>query len=123
MPSRLETARLTLRPWSDSDAEGHSALFAERGEGPLPVERSREIAYELFRSAHGHGYATEAACAVLAAASTTGRGRVWATVRTWNAPSFRVLEKLGFERDHVSADDRGELVWLTRALPRARRSA
>lgn len=163
MPSRLETARLTLRPWSDSDAEGHSALFAERGAGPLPVERSREIiaaqlaaaastgiallpvdrrdtgaflgyvgrasldepeiAYELFRSAHGHGYATEAACAVLAAASTTGRGRVWATVRTWNAPSFRVLEKLGFERDHVSADDRGELVWLTRALPRARRSA
>ncbi|MGW4144368.1 GNAT family N-acetyltransferase, partial [Streptomyces mirabilis] len=43
MPSRLETARLTLRPWSDSDAEGHGALFAERGEGPLPVERSREI--------------------------------------------------------------------------------
>lgn len=82
-----------------------------------------EIAYELFRSAHGHGYATEAASAVLAAASTTGRGRVWATVRTWNAPSFRVLEKLGFERDHVSADDRGELVWLTRALPRARQSA
>lgn len=167
MPSRLETARLTLRPWSDSDAEGHSALFAERGEGPLPVERSREIiaaqlaaaastgiallpvdrrdtgafigycgflvgrasldepeiAYELFRGAHGHGYATEAASAVLAAAGTTGRGRVWATVRTWNAPSFRVLEKLGFERDHVSADDRGELVWLTRALPRARRSA
>lgn len=166
MPSRLETARLTLRPWSDSDAESQSALFAERGDGPLPVERSREIiatqlaaaastgiallpvdrrdtgtfigycgllvgrasldepeiAYELFRGAHGHGYATEAASAVLADASTTGRGRVWATVRTWNAPSFGVLEKLGFERDHVSADDRGELVWLTRALPRARRS-
>jgi hypothetical protein len=26
------------------------------------------------------------------------------------------LEKLGFQRDHVSTDDRGELVWLTRAL-------
>jgi len=30
--------------------------------------------------------------------------------------SVRGLEKLGFQRDHVSTDDRGELVWLTRAL-------
>jgi hypothetical protein len=29
------------------------------------------------------------------------------------------IEKLGFERDHVSSDDRGELVWLTRSLPSA----
>jgi hypothetical protein len=28
-----------------------------------------------------------------------------------------VLAKLGFERHHVSVDDGGELVWLTRALP------
>ncbi|MFF7648705.1 GNAT family N-acetyltransferase [Streptomyces sp. NPDC007983] len=76
-----------------------------------------EIAYELFRRVHGQGYATEAASAVLDAAITTGRKRLWATVRSWNAPSFRVLEKLGFERDHVSADDRGEVVWLTRSLP------
>ncbi|WLW58780.1 GNAT family N-acetyltransferase [Streptomyces sp. YU58] len=75
-----------------------------------------EIAYELFRRAHGQGYATEAASAVLDAAITTGRKRLWSTVRPWNTPSFRVLEKLGFERDHVSTDDRGELVWLTRSL-------
>jgi RimJ/RimL family protein N-acetyltransferase len=54
---------------------------------------------------------------VLDAAIATGRKRLWSTVRAWNAPSFRVLEKLGFERDHVSNDDRGELVWLTRGLP------
>jgi RimJ/RimL family protein N-acetyltransferase len=54
---------------------------------------------------------------VLDAAAATGRARLWATVRVWNAPSFRVLEKLGFQRDHQSTDDRGELVWLTRALP------
>lgn len=76
-----------------------------------------EIAYELFRRVHGEGYATEAASAVLGAAIATGRKRLWSTVRPWNAPSFRVLEKLGFKRDHVSTDDRGELVWLTRALP------
>jgi RimJ/RimL family protein N-acetyltransferase len=56
---------------------------------------------------------------VLEVAIATGRKRLWATVRTWNTPSFRVLEKLGFERDHVSVDDRGELVWLTRSLPKA----
>ncbi|MFF1839347.1 GNAT family N-acetyltransferase [Streptomyces sp. NPDC058231] len=76
-----------------------------------------EIAYELFRRVHGQGYATEAASAVLDAAIATGRKRLRATVRPWNAPSFRVLEKLGFERDRVSTDDRGELVWLTRSLP------
>lgn len=75
-----------------------------------------EIAYELFRRVHGQDYATEAAAAVIDAAIATGRQRLWATVRSWNAPSFRVLEKLGFERDHVSTDDRGELVWLTRSL-------
>lgn len=88
----------------------------------LTVARSTleepEIAYEFFRHAHGKGYATEAARAVLDAAITTGRSRLWATVRVWNAPSFRVLDKLGFVRDHTTADDPGEeLVRLTRALP------
>jgi len=77
-----------------------------------------EIAYELFRRAHGHGYATEAAQAVLDAAIATGRTRLWATVGSWNTPSFRVLEKLAFIRDHVTTKDDGEeVVWLTRALP------
>ncbi|MDT0543258.1 MULTISPECIES: GNAT family N-acetyltransferase [Streptomyces] len=161
MPLHLKTARLTLRPWAEADADDHRALTAERGDGMLSIEDNRrvieaqvaapvltglallvinrrdvgdfigycgltvgrasvdepEIAYELLRRVHGQGYATEAASAVLDAAITTGRKRLWATVRSWNAPSFRVLEKLAFERDHVSADGRGELVWLTRSLP------
>jgi RimJ/RimL family protein N-acetyltransferase len=76
-----------------------------------------EIAYELFRHAHGRGYATEAAGAVLDAAKATGRKRLWSTVGAGNAPSLRVLEKLGFERDHVSTEAAGEVVWLTRLLP------
>lgn len=55
---------------------------------------------------------------MLDAAIVTGRTRLWATVRPWNAPSFRVLEKLGFERSHVATDDRGEVVWLARASVR-----
>jgi RimJ/RimL family protein N-acetyltransferase len=39
-------------------------------------------------------------------------------VGSWNTASLRVLEKLGFERDHVSIEDRaGDVVWLTRTLP------
>jgi RimJ/RimL family protein N-acetyltransferase len=161
MPFRLETERLILRPWAESDADDLRALHSERGSGTptveyaraliakqltataatgialLPVQRRAEgdfigycgltigrstlrepeIAYELFRRAHGRGYATEAAHAVLAAAAATGRTRLWATVGTGNTPSFRVLAKLGFERRHVAMDDRGEHVWLTRSLP------
>ncbi|MFD4371298.1 GNAT family N-acetyltransferase [Streptomyces sp. NPDC058486] len=161
MAYHLETERLILRPWAESDAEEFSALLREREKGSPTVEKARagivellasteatgiallpvqrrdegdfigycgliigrasldepEIAYELFRHAHGRGYATEAAGAVLDAAIATGRKRLWSTVGTWNAPSLRVLEKLGFERDHLSTEENGEVVWLTRSLP------
>jgi RimJ/RimL family protein N-acetyltransferase len=165
MAMHLETERLTLRPWTVSDAEQLRLLHGERGDG-LPtleyvqgiLERSPakaaengfallaidrrhegdfigycglivgrssveepEIAYELFQRVHGNGYATEAARAVLEAAAATGRTRLWSTVGAWNAPSLRVLEKLGFERHHVTEHERGkgEVVWLTRSLSAA----
>jgi RimJ/RimL family protein N-acetyltransferase len=170
MPLRLLTERLTLRPWTEADADDYRALVterdpraraAERGDVLPTVENIRgrianqladtgrsgiallpafrrvegdfvgycgliaghsgfeepELGYELLRRFHGNGYATEAARAVVDAAAGTGRKRLWSTVRVWNAASLRVLDKLGFERDHVSRDDRGELIWLTRALP------
>ncbi|MFD9543485.1 GNAT family N-acetyltransferase [Streptomyces sp. NPDC060022] len=161
MPFHLETERLILRPWAESDAEEFCALLSERGKGTPTVEHIRtsiaelltatattgiallpiqrrdegdfigycgliigrstveepEIAYELFQRAHGRGYATEAAGAVLNAAAATGRKRLWSTVGVWNTPSLRVLEKLGFEQDHVSMEENGEVVWLTRPLP------
>ncbi|MEW2495222.1 GNAT family N-acetyltransferase [Streptomyces nodosus] len=162
MSFHLETERLILRPWAESDAAEFRALLSERGDGTptvehvqgaigrlltatestgialLPIQRrdegdfigycgliigrstveEPEIAYELFQRVHGRGYATEAAGAVLDAAVATGRKRLWSTVGAWNTPSLRVLEKLGFERDHVSMDDTtGEVVWLTRSLP------
>ncbi|MFI7238519.1 GNAT family N-acetyltransferase [Streptomyces cyaneofuscatus] len=160
MAFHLETERLILRPWAESDAAQFSALLSERGDETYTVERGRkgigellaatettgiallpiqrraegdfigycgliigrstleepEIAYELFRHAHGRGYATEAARAVLDAAGATGRKRLWSTVGTWNTPSLRVLEKLGFERDRVSMEGAKEVAWLTRSL-------
>ena len=94
----LETERLHLRPWTAGDTSWHRYLAGERGRGTRT-------------GAHGHGYATEAAVEVVAAARQTGRSRLWSTVRSWNAPSFRVLEKLGFTRHHSVWDDDGEVVW------------
>lgn len=74
-----------------------------------------EIAYEFARRIHGNGYATEAASVVVAEAARTGRGRLWATVREWNTPSFRVLEKVGFhDSGRITRDPyRGDTVWMT----------
>ncbi|MFZ4266129.1 GNAT family N-acetyltransferase [Streptomyces arboris] len=161
MAFHLETERLILRPWAESDAAEFSALLSERGDDEtytvergregiaklltatettgialLPIQRRAEgdfigycgliigrstleepeIAYELFRHAHGQGYATEAARAVVDAAGATGRKRLWSTVGTWNTPSLRVLEKLGFEQDRVSMEGAKEVAWLTRSL-------
>jgi RimJ/RimL family protein N-acetyltransferase len=106
-------ALLVVSRRHEGDFIGYCGLTVHRSTVDEP-----EIAYELSQRAHGLGYATEAAQAVMGAAIDTGRTRLWATVGSWNAPSFRVLEKLGFKRDHVTTnDDGGEVVWLTRELP------
>lgn len=110
-PAKTGIALLTVRRRSQGDCIGYCGLIVGRSSIEEP-----EIAYELFRHAHGFGYATEAATAILEAAIATGRQRLWSTVRAWNAPSFRVLEKLGFSRHHSTHDERGEVVWLVREL-------
>ena len=76
-----------------------------------------EIAFELLVAYQGRGIATEAASAMVQAPKATGRGRLWATVRSWNEPSFRVLHKVGFERtERTTRDTFGETVWCTRRL-------
>jgi len=112
--TRATTGIALLPIWRrhEGDFIGYCGLIVGRSTLEEP-----EIAYELFQRVHGNGYATEAAGAVLDAAIATGRKRLWSTVRVWNTASLRVLEKLDFERDHVTTDDRGELVWLTRSLP------
>jgi RimJ/RimL family protein N-acetyltransferase len=107
---------LAIERPAEGDLIGYCGLLVGRGTFDEP-----EIAYELLRRFHGCGYATEAAGAVLDAAFSTGRDRFWATVRAWNAPSFRVLEKIGFRHDHIVTDEQGELVYMVRDDPSARR--
>ncbi|MCV0403882.1 MAG: GNAT family N-acetyltransferase [Chloroflexi bacterium] len=96
---------------ADGDTIGYCALVVGRASLDEP-----ELAYELLQRFHGHGYATEAARALVEAAAATGRRRLWSTVRAWNAPSLRVLDKLEFRRDHTVADDAGEIVYMVRDL-------
>jgi RimJ/RimL family protein N-acetyltransferase len=100
---------LGIRRRSEISPIGYCGLIVGRGTFEEP-----EIAYEVLPRFRGHGYATEAAGAVIEAAFATGRERLWATVGTWNAPSFRVLEKNGFHRHHNGYGERGEFVWMVR---------
>jgi len=77
-----------------------------------------EIVLELASRHRCSGYATEAAATVVAEAASTGRERLWATVREWNEPSFRVLEEVGFHNSGRLTPDheRGDMIWMTRDL-------
>ena len=110
MTKTIETTgigALALRKRPDGEPSGYTAIVVGRSSLDEP-----ELAYELLPRAHGHGYATEAARALLDAAFDTGRRRIWATIGSWNAPSLRVAEKLGFRRDHCTTDVGGEVVWM-----------
>jgi RimJ/RimL family protein N-acetyltransferase len=102
------------------EAVGYCGLIVGRASAAQP-----ELAYELLRAHVGHGYATEAAAAVAEAGFQAGFPVLWATVATWNAPSFGVLGKLGFTATRRvstggAADSPTVLVWLRRRAPRRR---
>lgn len=68
--------------------------------------RSASMGYCLDDAAWGHGYATEAARALLQwVFDTWGVNRVQAATDTRNAASARVLEKLGFVREGTLRED------------------
>lgn len=71
-----------------------------------PDYRSAALGYCFTRAAWGHGYATEAARALLRwAFSTLDLNRVQAETDTRNEASARVLEKLGFLREGTLRED------------------
>jgi RimJ/RimL family protein N-acetyltransferase len=123
----LDELRDTMRRQQSALAKtGIALLVIRRGEafaGYCGLTQGRatldepELAYELLRTYQGKGHATEAARAVIDAAAATGRRRLWATVRPWNAASLRVLDKIGFApTSRVTRDDFGELLWRDRPL-------
>ena len=71
-----------------------------------PVHRSAKLGYCLDEAAWGHGFATEAARALLRwAYETLDLNRVQSEVDTRNPASGGVLEKLGFLREGTLRQD------------------
>jgi RimJ/RimL family protein N-acetyltransferase len=83
----------------EGDVVGYCGLFAVE---ERPADEP-ELAYELLAPAHGQGYATEAARAVVDWSRGAGLARLWADVWEWNTASRRVLEKLDFREVERSA--------------------
>ncbi|MGN8553876.1 UNVERIFIED_CONTAM: GNAT family N-acetyltransferase [Microbacterium sp. SLM126] len=83
---------LAIELTSTHDVIGYCGLVLDENRSP----DEPDLAFELLRTAHGFGYATEAAQSVVAWASAVGYRRLWAGVWDWNIASRRVLEKLGF---------------------------
>jgi RimJ/RimL family protein N-acetyltransferase len=110
------TGLLTVLRKQQRDVIGYCGIiFDGRGSPAEP-----ELAYELLRRAQGHGYATEAARAVLVWAAQAGYCTVWAGVRRWNGPSLRVLHKLNFlDTGHDEPDpDYGDSAVMIKTLAR-----
>ena len=67
---------------------------------PAKFAEGIEIGWHMRRDAWGRGLATEGARAVLRHGfETVGLGHLYAIVATRNAPSLRVVEKLGFRAE------------------------
>ncbi|WP_415947376.1 GNAT family N-acetyltransferase [Streptomyces sp. KLOTTS4A1] len=98
-------ARVAIERVSDREFEGEfvgwCGLF-----GWNPDYRSATLGYCLGEAAWGHGYATEAARALLTwGFETLDLNRVQAEADTRNAASGRVLEKVGFVREGTLRED------------------
>ena len=115
-------ARVAIDRASDGAFVGWCGLT-----GWIPEYRSATLGYVLGEPMWGHGYATEAAHALLRwAFDTLDLNRVQAETDTRNAASARVLEKIGFVREGTLREDcivNGEVSdsWVFGLLARDRR--
>ena len=82
---------------SDSRMVGHAGFHGPPGvNGPAKPD-AVEVGYTVFPEFRGHGYATEAAQALMDwATETHGVRRFIASVAPGNEPSLAIVRKLGF---------------------------
>lgn len=116
-----ETERWLARRQVTYDVSGYAwyGLWFPTGEfigtcGVLLSDRCApepELGYEVATEMRGRGFAREAAAAVTAAAHDSGVTRLWATVRTANEASLRVLRSLAYAHVRTETDERGELAY------------
>jgi [ribosomal protein S5]-alanine N-acetyltransferase len=102
-------------PWSSRSVTVDGVVVGSIGffGPPRPADDGTpetEVGYGLVEAARGHGYATEALTAMVAAAEAEG-ARLRASVQPSNAASIRVLAKCGFTELRGTTED-GELVMV-----------
>lgn len=76
---------------------GFTGLATVRPE--LPFAPALEVGWRLTRTAWGHGFATEAALEALRVGFESGHAEIVSFTAVANAPSRRVMERLGMRRD------------------------
>ena len=94
-----EWQRWPAGPYLIESLAGHQLL----GSTGLGFESAitASTGYVLAKEAWGSGYATEALGAMVNVARDLGIRRLYALCHPENAPSVRVLEKCGFEREDI----------------------
>jgi RimJ/RimL family protein N-acetyltransferase len=84
---------------SDGRTIGHVGFFDFQRDIQPTIAGEPEMGWIFAREAHGQGYATEAAKAALAWFDTNFAGiSIPAIIDLENAPSIRLAERLGFQR-------------------------
>jgi ribosomal-protein-alanine N-acetyltransferase len=79
----------------DGKMVGHAGFHGPPGTGGLAPGKA-ELGYTVFPTFRGHGYATEAAIALMEWAESRGIRHFVASVSPGNAPSLAIVRKLGF---------------------------
>jgi RimJ/RimL family protein N-acetyltransferase len=109
---RVQLERMTTNPqrrgWCARTMLGREggAVIGHCGfHGPPEDVGRAEIGYTVLPAFRGRGYATEAASALVEYARGQEVATVFATVAPDNAPSLRVVEKLGFRQTGVQIDE------------------
>jgi len=114
-------AHPSWRPWllralvrrDDRLMVGYANFHGPPGVNDTEAPGAAEIGYSVFAEHRGRGYATEAARAMMAwAHAAHGVRHFISGVAPDNAPSLRVIEKLGFAPTGQVVD--GELIFETR---------
>ncbi|WP_169449815.1 GNAT family N-acetyltransferase [Paludibacterium yongneupense] len=101
LPDWTPEARQTMM-WSIEERESHSLIGTFCAKLQNPPLGPAEIGYRLHPGKQGHGYAREAAKAVLHFLFLTCRThKVTAVVTEGNMASIKLLEKLGFSLEGV----------------------
>jgi [ribosomal protein S5]-alanine N-acetyltransferase len=93
---------------------GHAGFHGQPGVTSTQDPDSVELGYTIFEPYRGHGYATEAAEALMAWAEREhGIRRFVASVAPTNEPSLAIVRKLGFVQtgEHWDEEDGLELVF------------